>query len=264
MKKKELKIIVNSFSWLLWKNVRTLFKNFLNKWIDLAIIQISFTIIFAYILPAVGLASNYGMFIMIGQVAASCVWTAQYFSSQIVADLEGPKTVSYELTLPLPYWLVYIKTALEYAIQAALLNLLNIPLGLALIWQKVDWTNISIIKLAITYPMINIFFGFFCLLIATYAKGIMSFSRFWMRWGAQLFFFSGYFFSWFTLYGLSKTFAYINLLNPLIYPFEIIRIPFMGQSEFINFWACLIALVLFSVIFALLGIKVFKKRLDCV
>lgn len=264
MSKKDLRIICNTFFWLLWRNIRALRKEFLNQWIDLAILSSSITLIYAYVLPAVGLAANYGMFMMLGQVTSSCIWVIQYESSKIVTDLEGPKTISYELTLPLPYWLVYIKTGLEFAIKTALLNILSVPLGILLLWPKFSWAQLSIGKFLLVYPLINIFFGFFCLLIAVYTKGIVSFSRFWMRWGAQLFFFSGYLFSWFTLYGISKILAYLNLLNPLIYPFEIFRIPFMGQTDFINFWICLLAIIIFTFLFALLGISIFKRRLDCV
>jgi len=135
---------------------------------------------------------------------------------------------------------------------------------LFLLWNKVDWSQISIFKFLLIYPLINIFFAFFCLFIAVYVKGIVKFSSFWMRWGAQLFFFSGYFFSWYTLYGISKLAAHINLINPLIYPFEAIHIPFMGQSGFINFWLCVPAIILFTLLFALIGIRIFKRRLDCV
>ncbi len=264
MNKQDFKVTINTFFWLLWRNVRALRKEFLNQWIDLAILSSSITIIYAYILPAVGLASSYGLFVMLAQVASSCVWVIQGESSKIVTDLEGPKVISYELTLPLPYWVIYIKTACEYAIKTMLLNILNIPLGILLLWGKIDWTHLSVGKFVLIYPLICIFFGFFCLFTAVYAKGIVSFGRFWMRWGAQLFLFSGAFFSWYTLYGLSKLFARINLLNPLIYPFEAIHIPLMGQAGFINFWLCVLAIIIFTILFAFIGIRIFKRKLDCV
>jgi len=261
---KDLRISLNSFFWLIYRGIRSLKKTIVTQWIDFAILTGSITLIYGYIMPSLGLKGDYGIFMMLGQVAACCVWIIQGESTKIVTDLDGPKVISYELTLPLPYWAVYIKVACEYAIKAALVNIINIPLGLFLLWNKVDWSQISIFKFLLIYPLINIFFAFFCLFIAVYVKGIVKFSSFWMRWGAQLFFFSGYFFSWYTLYGISKLAAHINLINPLIYPFEAIHIPFMGQSGFINFWLCVPAIILFTLLFALIGIRIFKRRLDCV
>ena len=168
------------------------------------------------------------------------------------------------MVLPTRYWLVYCKIALAYAIKAAALNLLSIPLGILLVINSFDFSVVSVPKFLLIYPIVNIFYAFFILFIAVHSKNITSYNRFWMRWGAQLFLFSGFQFSWMVLNKASKFWSYFNLLNPLVYTYEGMRIPFMGQAGFLNFWACVFALIFSTIVFAFFGLRRFKKRLDCV
>jgi len=63
-------------------------------------------------MPSLGLPLNYGAFTAVSMVVIMGAYNAWAGSIAIAADLAGPKTITYDLTLPLPYWMVWIKNGL--------------------------------------------------------------------------------------------------------------------------------------------------------
>ncbi len=259
-----MRLALTTFSWLIWRDVRVIGKDFWNTFIDAVLLPLNMALVSGYILPHLGLPADYGSFMLVSSAVGMCFNSVGIDAGQLAADLEGQKSISYELSLPITYWLICIKTAFVYAIKAAIASILILPLGALLFYKQFDITNISFFKVLLMYSIINIFFSFFALSIALWVKDSVSVGRFWIRWGWQLFLLAGFQFSWATLYRISPHLAIINLLNPLVYPFEGLRAAFLGQEGFIDFWACLLALIIFTVLFVMLTLRLFKKRLDCI
>lgn len=256
---------IKLFGWLLWRNLRVLKQDFFNNAIDAMIVPATFIVIAGYIMPYLGVPNDYGAFMIVSSLVLMCQGATTWRgASHLITDIAGDKAISYELTLPIPSWLIFVKYACAYALDAMFLNILTLPLGKLLLWNRFSLAQMSIGKFVLMYASANLLFGFYGVWIASWAKGPQGFTRYWMRYGAQLMFFSGFQFSWFILLKAAPTFAYINLLNPFVYAFEGLRASILGQSGSLNYWWCLGMIWLFIVLFALHAKAKFKKRLDYV
>lgn len=262
---KNLFPVLNTLGWLLRTEVNMVFKHMWDNLIDSLIIPVVFIIIGGFILPYMGMPADYGSFMVASSTMmmayAGCAWRG---AAPLIADLESDKSITYELTLPIPSWLVFVKVALGFAIHASLLNLLTLPMGKLLLGSHFDLSNLSVIKCLLMYPIAILLFAFFSATIAFYVNNSHEFGRFWLRIGSQLFFFSGLQFSWAVLYKAWPTLAYIDLINPLLYAFEGFRTAVLGQEGNINFWICLGMLLLWILVFGVVGTWLFKRKLDCV
>lgn len=256
---------IKLFGWLLWRNLRVLKEDFLNNVIDAMIVPATFIIVGGYILPYLGMPSDYGAFMILSSLVLMCsTATTWRGASHLISDIVGDKAVSYELTLPIPSWLIFVKYAVAYALDSMFLNVLTLPLGKLLLWNKFSLAQMSIPKFVIVYASANLLFGFYAVWIASWVKGMQGFTRYWMRYGAQLMFFSGFQFSWYILSEALPLFAYINLLNPFVYAFEGVRASVLGQAGSLNYWYCLSVIWIYILLFGYLTKMNFKKRLDYV
>jgi len=253
------------FTWLLWRDLSVLRKRIITSIIDSLIMPISFIVIGGYILPVLGMPYDYGSFMVIGSMMSMCYGcTAWLGAGPLVSDLDSDKSITYELTLPVPSWVILVKTACGFAINAMLLNMFTLVLGKLLLMGRFDLSNMHIGKFIVIYVSSNLMFGFFATALAFWVDNDFEFGRFWMRFGSQLMFFSGMQFSWAVLYKASAIFAYIDLLNPLVYAFEGTRAAVLGQSGNLDYWLCLAALWLWIGILGMIAHRLFRKKLDCV
>lgn len=261
----QLLSILNTTAWLLWRDAFTLRKNIINSFIDSIIMPIAFIIIGGYIFPHMGLSNDYGAFMVVGStvmmIQNSCMWIS---AMPMVADIASERSISYELVLPLPSWLLMVKTALGFALSSLVCTLLTIPIGKLLLLDRFNLSNASWLKFLLIYPSAGIMFGFFAVFLIFMTGNPYSFGRFWARVGILITFFSGLQFSWQTLYSIMPAAAYINLASPLLYAFEGMRAAVLGQEGNINFWVCLGMVWLWIGIFGVLAHSYMKKRLDCV
>ena len=253
------------FGWLLWRDMRVLKIDFLNTVIDALVVPAIFIIIAGYVLPDLGMPATYGSFMLVSTLVFMAYSTTTWRgASQLISDIEGDKAVSYELTLPLPSWMVFVKFACKYALNAIFINILTIPMGKLLLWDKFDLSSFHLFKFIMIYILVTLFFGFYSLWIASWVKGVPGFTRFWLRYGSQLIFFSGYQYPWQILNRALPLFSYINLLNPFVYAFEGTRAAVLGPVGCIPYWICFSCLILSIIFFGYFADKNFRKRLDCV
>ena len=110
----------------------------------------------------------------------------------------------------------------------------------------------------------QIFFGFFALLITAHTSSIVRYEKAWVRVVFPLWFFGGYQFPWVVMHTRLPYLAYLNLLNPITYCLEGFRAAVLGQAGYINFWVCLGMLLLLTLVVAVWGVSKLQKRLDCV
>jgi ABC-2 type transport system permease protein len=215
-----------------------------------------------YLLPAFGLKASYSSFF-----AASLVGTAGLFEvfpsvSRLIHDFEGNNIIANYLILPIPSWLVFIRSILFYAANAASLSIWVIPLTKLLLWQRFDLSHISIGKFLLIFCLGNLFYGSFVIWIASRVMGIEKIGTVYMRFVFPMWFLGGFQFSWLVLYNFSPAFAYLDLLNPMMYIMEGMRAAVLGQEGSLNFWLCAFMLTFFIALFGAHGILRLKKRLD--
>lgn len=258
-----LKNMLNTFKWLLWKDIREIFRNYLSNLIDATFLPATLVLLFSNIFPKMGMSTDYGHMFLIGTLSGMAMWSTSSQSAKILTDITGVKSINYELTLPIYSYLIYIKYALSYTIKTFFMSIFIIPIGI-LILRNIDFTQISTFKFIFAYISMTIFYGFFTLFISISVKDIDNFGRFWMRWGWLIFNLAGSQFSWFFMYKSMPNLAIINLLNPLLYITESLRAAFLGQQNYINYNISILIIWISIIIFALLGIRKFKNRLDLI
>src|SRR5581483_9408399 len=139
---KHISSVINTTLWLLWRDVSILRKGLLNTLIDSLIMPASLIIIGGYILPYMGMPDSYGSFMVVGSIMMMCFGSACWLGAgPLVADLETDRAITYELTLPLPSWLVTVKTACGFALRGALVNLMTLPFGKLILGSKFDMSQ---------------------------------------------------------------------------------------------------------------------------
>lgn len=256
---------LRTFGWLVWRDIRILKHDFFNSVIDALIIPITIIVINGYILPYLGLPLHYGSFMVASSIVMLCYMNTNWNGANtFMQDLEGDKSILYELALPLPAWMVFTRVALASAIKALALSIFILPVGKLLLWDRFDLTALSWGKFILIFITIALFNGFFALVPVSIVHGMRGFIRYQLRFGSQLIFFSGFQYSWHTMIIAIPALGYFNLLNPLVYAFEGIHAATLGQQGYINFWVCLALLWVAIVASAWFITYRFKKKLDCV
>ena len=260
-----LTLYANIFGQLLKNNLAIFFKDlYWGDFVDNCIWITAVIITTSYVFPHLGLAGNYGSFYAISTVG-SCIFFRLYGNaSTFIADLDGEKTITYPLTLPIPSWLLYVQIAIQYAIEAATLSIVVLPLVKILLWTRLDLSHFSLLKFLTIFISFNFFIGFFSILIATMVTKMANILRLWTRILFPLWFFGGSQYSWHTMYALSSKLAYLSLLNPLLYAYEALHAAALGQEGYLSFWRCFITLWACIILCGVWGFVRLKRRLDFV
>ena len=254
--------IARIFGWLLWRNIIILRQNIFGKLIDAFVWSTNYILINSYIMPYFGVNQEYGSFIWVGTIVSMAFFESIYCANDLVNDFDNERVIEYSLVLPLSARLVFTKVALSIALDAAVLSIFLIPLGKILLLNKLILSSFNVFKFLIIFISMNLFFGFFAVWIASWAKDGKNFTYVYRRVVNPIWIFGGYQFTWLVFYQAFPHWSTVLLLNPLTYAFEGLRASILGQMGYINFWVCVGALWIFIFIFAFWGLAWMKKRLD--
>ena len=222
----------------------------------------SFTLAATYVLPYLGMTRSYSSMVLIGSIVSCGIFEIFGNTSIMVADITGEKTISYQLTLPLPGWMLLAQKALANAIHSAILTLFILPIGKLIMGSHLVVSAIHPAKFAIAFVMLHLFCGFFGLVMTAYTMSMDSIINVWVRMLFPLWFFGGSQFNWHTLYEISPILAYLNLANPLTYAFEAIKGASLAGELFLPFWACIGMMIIASMLFLYIGNRKLQQRLD--
>lgn len=251
-------------AWQLLKSSMAGFsKTFVQKMIDASINLGCNVIVFAYFMrQQANMSADFGQFILVGTLINLGFFDIVGKLSDLINDIQGSKTISYRLLLPMPSWLAFSSLAIEWACMGAVVVFCSIPIGLLMMPLQLDLSHISIFKTSIMFLVSHCFFGFFSLWLASMLKGV-DISAIWVRILSPLFSFGGFWFSWYTLYHVAPVLGYVNLLNPLIYVMDGTRAAVLGQEGYLPFWFCIGMLLVFTVFCGWHAVYRLKRRLDC-
>jgi len=233
--------------------------NYINTlcWVILSLL------IYQFIMPQLG--CNYqGDFLLVSCVISKAFFGVMDKVSAIVADLDGDKTINYEMTLPISHNLLFFKIAISNAIHAFLLSILIIPAGKLILWNYLSFPYFCIPKFIIIILLSSLFSGFFSLFIIGITKNILQIEDMWSGIIFPLFCLGGFQFTWKAMYHISPFISYINMLNPVMYMFEGMRAATLDPSLSIPFSTCCIALIVYSIPMGFIGVYLLKKRLDAI
>ncbi len=239
-------------------------QTFFDKFIDITIWVALTMIVTSYIMPYFGLSSDFGVFQLGGVIAAIGLFELYASVIELVSDFEGDRVINYSLTLPIPSWMAIVSKGVYYFIIYFILSLLMLPIGKFTLWNQLDLTHINYFKFFLSMIFQNIFYACFVLWITSIIANMSRLGSVWARYIFPMWFMGGFQFSWIALHKVMPIISYINLFNPMIYITEAARASILGQSDYINFWLCLLAITFFSALCLAVGMRNLQKRLDFV
>jgi len=257
-------ISLRVFGWLFWHDLIVLAKDAPNNIIDSLSWPAALILMNGYITPALGMPSNYGTFITVSMLIIMASFKAWGQSNDLAADLAGPQAISYELTLPLPYWMVLLKVILIDAIQASVFTLVVIGVGKIVLGSSLTFPHFSLLGFIMAYGLSCLFFATFALWTAIFSSSVIAHTRLEHRLVGPLFFLSGFTASWALMNSVSTILGTALLFTPWIYAYEGTRGAMLGYKDYLPLSICLGMLVLFTILFWAYGTYLFKKRMDCV
>ena len=248
---------------LVRRDMHVFWPTFFDRFINGTIWVILTVIIFQYIFPTMGMSQDYAVFMACANTMSWGFFEVMGNVAILVGDLTGPKSIEYDLTLPLPQWLVFTRIAISNALQAMAIAFFILPISKIVLWNQFSLAHFSFFKFSAIFILGNLFYGFFSLWLASMTKSMEHINNIWMRIVFPLWWVGGYQFSWATMSKMSPWLGRFDLLNPLVYAFEGVRGAVLGQAGYIDFWYCAGALILGSIITGYIGTKKMMKRLDC-
>lgn len=252
------------FFQLMRRDTLTFRREYPEKFFDTCIVFFTNILVFAYFMPNEGLSKTYGPFVLVGAIASFGLIEIVGKISLLLSDIEGERTISHTLIMPIKAAWVFCYIALFWALTSALLAAPLFPLGKLLLWNRFDLTKISYLRFLLIFISSNLFFGFFALWLSSILRGIKSLNSLWLRIIVPMWMFGSYLYSWQAAYHLNPIIGYVSLANPMIYVMEGSRAAVLGQEGFIPFWISLLTLWAFTAACGVHSIFRLKKRLDCV
>lgn len=214
-------------------------------------------------MPAMGL-EDLGPFILISSIMSYGFFVVMQNAITLIEDVTGDQAILYELTLPIPQWMIFLKFAISNMVQAALISMTLLPFGLLALMDFSPYPHFSLIKFITIFTCSSIFYGFFSLIFATALKNMQQIDNVWLRIVFPMWYLGCWQFSWQTLYSISPTFAYINLCNPLTLIIEAGRSAALGSQGSLPFIPCCITVLIYAFLAGYAGIYCMKKRLNCI
>jgi ABC-type multidrug transport system permease subunit len=237
-------------------------KVFFDKVINMALWVVISLFVTSYILPKMGLVSNYGLIQFAGVLATIGLFESYSYIFPFLADLEGREIIYYELGFPIPPLCLFLSKVISNAIAFILLAFCMIPISKCLLWDIIFLQNFNWFYLIIMLVSSNIFFATMILVIISFVKNMSKIGNVWSRFIFPIWFLGGFQFSWKYLYETNKILAYIDLCNPIIYINEGFKIAILQQEGLCSFWVCIFIICLFSLSCFYIGYRRLKKRLD--
>ncbi len=254
--------ILSTFVNLIYRDMSVYIPTYKDRFIN-GLLWFAFVVlVFEYIMAHQGL-KDFGVFIAISSVGSWGFFSVMNFAGEIISDLEGERSITYYLTLPIPQWMVFARIAISNALQAMMIAVLFIPMTKLFLWKQFNLGAVIWWKFIIAFFVTHIFYGFMSLFLASCIKSFQLIENVWMRVVWPIWYLGCYQFTWQSLYQTSPYLAYASLINPMVYIMEALRSSAFGQEGSLPFWPCIGMVILFTVFFGILGITRLKKRLDC-
>lgn len=261
---KELRLSLPVALTLLKKDLLAYMRKFVSAYIDMIFLLAALIIVFGYFMPELNSGESFGLFLFVGAVISLGLFQVTERVGTLIADIQGDRTISYLITMPMPSSATIAYHAVVWAIMSAITGLTIIPIGKLVLWNQFDLSHFHFGKFFLIFIASNLFFGFFALFLSSVIKSLSSLSTLYLRILNPMYMFGAYFYKWYDLEKISPFFAKCTLLVPMTYILEGGRAAAFGQKGYLDYWTCLGMIVALTIVLGTFGIKILKKRLDCV
>lgn len=179
----------------------------------------------------------------------------------LLFDLENERTIDFRIVLLDPY-LVLLEQIVFTTLFSFLMMIPFFPITKLILQDNFDTSNTS-------WPLLFLIIFLSCLACASYnllvacaLKSSNQLSHLWIRCNLPLLTLGGLWVPWYVVYEYAPGLGLLTLLNPLLYCTEGTRQALIGGTQFLPIGLCMLALLLFSLIFAGISCYLFKKKVD--
>lgn len=249
---------------LLREEFTILGQTFYNKVFNSLIWATTTILVAAFLLPLFGMDESFGSFLAVGTFVSIGGFEMYSSIGNFIADLQSEKYFNFQLTLPIPTWLLLTKNITIYFINSSIMSLIAFICCKLVLYNKFDLSQLNIIQTIIGFMVVNLFYGVFTIWGISQTRNLLEIENVFMRYIYPLWYLGGYQFSWKALHHLSPTLAYVSLLNPYTYIYEGMRSAMLEPESYLNFWICMLAMLFTTFLLGWWGIVKLKKRLDFV
>lgn len=223
---------------------------------------------FTFLTPdnAIAGISSFGLFMLASCSISNGLFEIIGSATMIVSDITGDRTIGYDLSLPIPQWMIFIKVGLANAYKSLIPSLFILPVGMGYLYllKGVFPSQMSVPKMLLLMFISNLMYGFLGLFVSSLIPTVREVRNVWMRYLFPLFFLGGFNFSLSMVYAKMPGFARVLLANPVTYTMEGMRSAMFNSNDFLNYWLCIGVISAWTVVFAYFGTMRFLKRLDCI
>ena len=254
--------MTSTFIGLLRRDLLVIFRDFYNTFFRVMIQPLFYLIVFILLAPLskMGISKEYAKILVPGNIALVMTMVGFQGMMSLAVDFFHEKTIEYKALLPIsPVW-IGIEKVIIGMIQALLASSVIIPYAYLILgsdftnYFAIDWGWLILIAL-----LSAIYSAFFGLLMGSIVDPAQSAFIITIA-VVPLITLGGVYFTWESLtpYPALK---YIILLNPLIYSTEGIRQALVSGVKSMPQYLQLLGLTISILIAAILGLKIFSKRI---
>jgi ABC-type polysaccharide/polyol phosphate export permease len=252
---------INIFYQLLRADLFISFKNIKERIIDTVIWVVATAVVLRYVFPVLGMPVQYAAeMAMVGVASAGAFEVCGY---ELVSDYFGDQIISYQLTLPIPSWMIFLKIACNRAIGLLVRTSIILPLNKLILGDVLKFSAFSFARFCFASMAASLFFGLFSILGSSVPSEVSDIERTWIRLIFPLWYFGGAMFTFSSIFYAFPKLSMALLLNPFVYATEGLRVSVLGESaSVIPFWTSMVVLSLFAGLLSWWGIARFRKKLD--
>ena len=252
---------INIFYQLLKVDLLISFKNIKGRIIDTSIWVVAFAVMLKYVFPVLGMPVQYATEMAMVGIASSGAFEVSGY--ELALDYFGDQIISYELTLPLSPWMVFLKIACSRTIGLIVTTATILPINKLIIGSSFNFAEFSLIRFCFASIAVCFFFGMFSILGSSVPESPGDLKRTWIRFIFPLWYFGGALFTYNSILYAYPKFSTGLLLNPFVYATEGLRVSVLGASaSVIPFWVSMVVMFLFASSFCWWGVARFRKKLD--
>ena len=250
---------------LIVRDLYVLRHSIVNKIID-ACIRLPIEVLnFGYFFPLLGMPKTLIAPLYLGMgFTLFLMFTGYSFSTTIMRLITpgNPTILEYELTLPIPKAFIFGKYILSYMLEASLVNLPLISIGIWILRDNFIAIEGSWVILYCTILFALLFSGLFFMLLPLHYTQAFFWNNIWPRRLSWLLNFGAFFYTWKAAYALNTYLALAMLLNPFTYIAEGLRSALLGGPDYIPLSICLTMLSISCACCIIALQRSIKKRLD--
>ncbi len=202
-----------------------------------------------------------GTIVFIGNILLIMIILTFTITSELLFDLANERFIDYQMSILHPR-LVLLERIIFTSLFTFCMLLPFYPISKLILGNSFDTTHLSWPAIICMLYVSSLCCAAYHILAMCILKGPHLMTRFWMRINHPLFFFGGFRIPRNIMTEFSPLLGYLNLANPMIYVTEGLRQAAIGSTQFLPLWICIIALLIFSLLFTLFAFYFFKKRVD--